>query len=85
MPRKPAPSSEAASPGRFRHFLHALMWAFGGALLFALPTLMTMEMWELATQVHDGRLALFVAGIVALLVGMSRYAGFEETSSLASD
>lgn len=85
MSIKSAASSKTAESGSVLDFMHALMWAFGGALLFALPTLMTMEMWTLATQIHGGRFALFIACIVVLLVGMSRYAGFEETSSLASD
>lgn len=68
-----------------RHFLHALMWAFGGALLFALPTLMTMEMWAFGTQIHAGRFALFIAAMTAMLIGLSHYAGFEDTFDVTSD
>jgi putative integral membrane protein (TIGR02587 family) len=85
MSSKAAPRSAPAGQGSPLHFLHALLWAFGGALLFALPTLMTMEMWALATQITDLRFALFIAGIAAMLIGMSHYAGFEETSDFGSD
>ena len=34
--------------------------AFGGALVFALPLLMTMEMWALGVSIHPGRLLLFL-------------------------
>ncbi|MGY1847428.1 TIGR02587 family membrane protein [Blastococcus sp. SYSU DS1021] len=49
--------------------------AFGGALLFALPLMMTMELWRLAHTVERYRLALLVAATVALVIALSRYFG----------
>ncbi|WP_219416295.1 TIGR02587 family membrane protein [Pseudonocardia nigra] len=50
--------------------------AFGGALLFALPLLMTMEMWRLGVSISRWRLALLVAVTVTLAVVLARYFGF---------
>jgi putative integral membrane protein (TIGR02587 family) len=60
-------------------FLIALARAFGGALLFALPLLMTMEMWQLGSTMHPLRLALFLAVMFPLLGGLAYYAGFEQS------
>ncbi|MGY2067850.1 TIGR02587 family membrane protein [Blastococcus sp. SYSU DS0619] len=49
--------------------------AAGGALLFALPLMMTMELWRLAHTVERYRLALLVVTSVVLVVGLSRYFG----------
>lgn len=49
--------------------------AFGGALLFALPLMMTMELWRLAHTVERYRLALLVVTTVALVIALSRYFG----------
>lgn len=65
--------------GAERRFLIALARAFGGALLFALPLLMTTEMWVLGSTMHPLRLALFLAAMFPLLGGLAYYAGFEES------
>jgi putative integral membrane protein (TIGR02587 family) len=62
-----------------RHFLIALARAFGGAIIFALPLLMTMEMWFLGFYMDDLRLALFLAVIFPVLGALAYYAGFEES------
>jgi putative integral membrane protein (TIGR02587 family) len=62
-----------------KQFLIALARAFGGALLFALPLLMTMEMWALGSTMHPLRLALFLVMMFPLLGGLAYYAGFEES------
>lgn len=59
--------------------------AFGGALLFSFPLLMTMEMWELGVSVHPLRLGLFVVLSVPVLVGLSHYSGFERTFGWRED
>ena len=64
-----------------RRFLIALARAFGGALLFALPLLMTMEMWQLGSTMHPLRLALFLAAMFPLLGALAYYAGFEQSFS----
>ena len=60
-------------------FLIGLARAFGGAILFALPLLMTMEMWTLGSTMDELRLALFLAMMFPLLGGLAYYAGFEES------
>ena len=62
-----------------RRFLIATARAFGGAIIFALPLLMTMEMWWLGFYMDRLRLALFLVVLLPLLGGLSYYAGFEES------
>ena len=62
-----------------RSFLVALARAFGGALIFGLPLLMTMEMWALGFYMQPLRLALFLTLMFPLLVVLAYYAGFEES------
>lgn len=50
--------------------------AFGGALLFSLPLLMTMEMWELGMALEPWRQLLFLVISLPLLYGLAHYAGF---------
>ncbi len=50
--------------------------AFGGALLFSLPLLMTMEMWWLGFILDGVRLAVFLLVALPLLFGLAFYAGF---------
>lgn len=59
--------------------------AFGGAILFGLPLLMTMEMWSLGFYAHPGRLLLFLALNFVVLVFLSRFGGFEHTATLTED
>ncbi len=59
--------------------------AFGGAVLFAFPLLMTMEMWQLGFSMSRTRIALFIVATLPLLVGLSYYSGFERTRSLTED
>lgn len=49
--------------------------AFAGALLFALPLLMTMELWRLGVSIPRSRLALLVVATVTLAVVLSHYFG----------
>ncbi|OLP55202.1 hypothetical protein BJF92_17430 [Rhizobium rhizosphaerae] len=53
----------------------------GGALLFALPMQMTMEMWELGFTMDRWRLLLLLLATLPLLFGLARRIGFEETFS----
>jgi putative integral membrane protein (TIGR02587 family) len=71
------PGETAASTER--QFLIAIARAFGGAIIFALPLLMTMEMWYLGFYMDRLRLALFLVLLLPLLGGLSYYAGFEES------
>ncbi|WP_027134052.1 TIGR02587 family membrane protein [Geminicoccus roseus] len=61
-----------------RDYAREIARAAGGAILFAFPLLMTMEMWRLGFHMDRFRLALFVALGVVLLVGLSRRVGFQQ-------
>jgi putative integral membrane protein (TIGR02587 family) len=66
-------------------FAKGIARAFGGAVLFAFPLLMTMEMWQLGVSMSTPRLLLFIAATLPLLLGLSYYSGFEKTDSLGED
>ncbi len=68
-----------------RVFLVGLVRAFGGALIFSLPILMTMEMWWLGFSMDRWKLALLLLMTIPLLVGLSHYMGFEDTFGLTDD
>jgi putative integral membrane protein (TIGR02587 family) len=46
---------------------------------------MTMEMWQLGVTMPPERIALLIATTLPLLVALSHYVGFEETSTLKDD
>ena len=71
--------------GRDARALAAIGRAYAGALVFGLPMLMTMQMWQLGF--YENRLKLFLLTLltVPLLVGVSRYAGFAETATWRED
>ena len=66
-------------------FAIGLARAFGGALIFSLPILMTMEMWWLGFSISKLRLALLLMLTIPLLIGLSHYMGFENTFGLKDD
>ena len=74
----PAPKAPRESN---RAFARELSRAFGGAVLFALPLLMTMEMWWLGFYLEPWRLALQLILSVPLLVVFSYYIGFRDSFS----
>jgi putative integral membrane protein (TIGR02587 family) len=57
-------------------YLGELARSAGGALLFAFPLLMTMEMWWFGFSIDGGRLALFLVVGLVLLVGLAARVGF---------
>ena len=60
-----------------REFAIASARAFGGAIIFSLPLMMTMEMWWLGFYMDRVRLVLFLVLTVPVLAVLSHYAGFE--------
>lgn len=68
-----------------RRFLIGLARAFAGAMLFALPMLMTEEMWQLGFYMDRWRLVLLLVVQLPLLVGLSYMSGFEPTFDLVED
>lgn len=59
--------------------------AFGGALLFNIPLLMTMEMWEQGVAMDRWRMLLFMAAGLPLLYGLAYYAGFSDRRGFRND
>jgi putative integral membrane protein (TIGR02587 family) len=53
--------------------------AVGGAIVFSLPMLMTMEMWELGFSMDRWRLVALLAASLPMLMFLSHYSGFEDT------
>ena len=62
-----------------------LLRAFGGAVVFAFPLLMTMEMWWLGFAMDRWRLVLFLALNLVLLEGLAFVAGFRKAFSVKDD
>ena len=63
----------------------ALSRAFAGAALFSLPLLMTMEMWWLGHDMRPWKIVQFSLANMALLYGLSKVAGFEESQNWTDD
>lgn len=53
--------------------------AAGGAIVFSLPMLMTMEMWELGFYMDRLRLAVLLVSSFPMLMFLSHVSGFERT------
>ena len=68
-----------------RAFALGLARAFAGAIIFCLPILMTMEMWQIGVAMPPLRLLLLLLLSLPLLVGLSAVAGFERTVDLKND
>lgn len=76
-----SPSPATASGSALRDFGRAA----GGALLFSLPMLMTMELWELGFYLDRGRLITLMLAALPMLFFLSRQIGFEKTRSWRDD
>ncbi len=61
-----------------RPFVVGLGRAAGGALLFSLPMLMTMEMWWMGFTMRPLQIAALLSALIPILVGLAFYSGFEE-------
>ena len=68
-----------------RKYAQSLALGLGGALLFALPLLMTMEMWQFGFAMERTRLLIMVIACLPVLVGLSYFAGFEATFQLKDE
>lgn len=62
------------APSR-RELITGLGRGAGGALLFAIPIFMTMEMWQLGVTVGRHRLGLLLATTLVLAFGLERHIG----------
>jgi putative integral membrane protein (TIGR02587 family) len=68
-----------------RQYARGLSRGFGGALLFAFPLLMTMEMWQLGFSMERGRLLILLLVSLPMLLGLSYFSGFEQTFRLKDE
>ncbi|MGV3529888.1 MAG: TIGR02587 family membrane protein [Flavisolibacter sp.] len=66
-------------------FGKGLARAFGGAIIFSLPILMTMEMWWLGFYMAQWKMALLMIVTIPLLIGLSYFVGFRDTFRLKED
>jgi putative integral membrane protein (TIGR02587 family) len=66
-------------------YARSVMRGAGGAIIFALPILMTMEMWHLGFTIERSRLLLLVLLLLPTLMLLSKHAGFEPTSTWRDD
>jgi putative integral membrane protein (TIGR02587 family) len=64
-----------------RDFWVGLARAFGGAILFSLPLLMTMEMWSFGFYLPRLPLVLLMVVMIPVLVGLAYYSGFKEATT----
>ena len=72
------PSNTHGSPA-------GLARAFAGAIIFALPLFMTMELWWLGFLIEPVRMVIMMVAFFPLLVALSHAFGFEETVELLDD
>lgn len=75
----------ATTPVQEEGYLIGLGRAAAGALIFGFPLLMTMEMWQLGFQMDRMRLAIFLMVIAATVMGLSRFAGFRDDTTVLDD
>ncbi|MDP9840052.1 putative integral membrane protein (TIGR02587 family) [Neorhizobium huautlense] len=66
-----------------RAFVTGLGRGAAGALLFGVPMLMTMELWELGFYIERYRLLILLTANIPLLVSLADRVGFERTGTLA--
>lgn len=68
----------APAPSPDHRFIIELGRAYGGALIFSLPMLITMEMWWLGFYINHGRLALLLLLAIPLLVRLAHDTSLRE-------
>jgi putative integral membrane protein (TIGR02587 family) len=80
-----AESSGSKKAKSNKDFLTGTMRGFGGALLFSLPLLLTMEMWWLGFYAYRWRLFILVLAMIPVLIVLARLSGMKETSFWTED
>jgi putative integral membrane protein (TIGR02587 family) len=67
------------------NLLRGVASGFGGALIFGIPMLMTMELWDMGHTMDRSRLALLVIVFIPLLVGVAHRIGYEQSFGWRED
>jgi putative integral membrane protein (TIGR02587 family) len=78
-------SGRRTSTAADRKFFRGAARAAGGAIIFALPLLMTLEMWQIGTHIGPLRMVALLCAMLPLLVFLSSYSGFEPTRTICHD
>lgn len=79
--KKPSRSTGQPSPRPLQKSIREYARGIAGGVLFSLPLLYTMEMWEIGATSHPIRLLLYVVLVFLLLLGYNRFAGMRADSS----
>lgn len=77
--------STAKQDTRDKKQLRGIGRAFGGAIIFSLPMLMTLEFWVLGFTMSPVRLLVFLVVALPVLAVLSHQIGFEKTPRLSDD
>jgi putative integral membrane protein (TIGR02587 family) len=77
------PRAAASSRRSIGESLNEYGRGIAGGLIFSMPLLYTMEVWELGETSSPLRLGAGVIGTLLLLIGYNRYAGLHPDASLA--
>jgi putative integral membrane protein (TIGR02587 family) len=75
----------AGQAGPEEELLTAIARAFGGAIFFSLPLLMTLEMWHLGFYIDRVRISLFLLLMVPVLIALSHFSGIRTNTSWIDD
>jgi putative integral membrane protein (TIGR02587 family) len=73
--------SNTQADDELRRFLVGLGRGAAGAMLFGIPMLMTMELWELGFYIEQTRLLILLLVNIPLLIVLAHLIGFERTST----
>ena len=68
-----------------KQFFSGIMRGFGGALLFSLPILLTMEMWWLGFYMYRWRLILMLLLMIPTLIYMAHFTGIRSGTGWKQD
>lgn len=74
-------SIRKAEPPELTEFAIGIARGAAGALLFGIPMLMTMELWQLGFYIERYRLFVLLLLNIPLLIMLARMIGFERTST----
>lgn len=79
--RNPTPTRCRLSPVRIAESGKEYVRGVAGGLLFALPLLLTREVWNIGARGEPGRMLAGIAGSLVLLLLFNRVAGLREDAS----